>query len=1251
MKITILARIVALFILLTIYINASAQSLLIGVPDVTNYPTIRASLQLFDVTGNPLSGATASDFNVTENSKFRPITLLNCPPVGASVPISSVLVIDISRSMSFLGSNGYTGLSIAQAAANAWIDNIDLNISECAVTSFDDDSYLNQDFTTDRSALRNAVSGLIPRLGTSYTAALVTPPNGGIPVSVRGKNKRVVILLTDGYDFQATSNQAAAIAAAQAANVAIYCITVRLSMPATLKNIAEQTGGAWFEYVDTPDEAARIYRSILNSVQGIKPCTIEWLTDPACDLSREAIIEWLPQKVRDTVQYNVPATSLSQLTAVPSSVQLGGVPPGTSRDTIITLQTGAKPITINHLSISPSEWSIVSGNVPPLVTIPPNSFYSVTVRYTAPDSLRSYAELLIESDGCITTMPMLTAGYPRKKPHEKTLKVVHPNGGEEFLVNSDTVLKWKGVLPNEEVVLKYSIDKGKTWLNITNNATGLSLPWRVPNTPSDNCLLLATQYDQTDGLYFQIPHNDAVTDIAFSPDGQRIYTLTRRGEARQFSVQNGQMLRQYSPNQIRSFALSPNEQFLAFINTSGQMQLFNPQTGALVRNNGNIGYSGKPAFSANDSIVLALFGGNTLFAATLTSSSFGMTSIANIGSPIVSMQFTPSGTKFIGAGTAQRIARIWNFNPSPTPSVTTYSTLPHINSVLSAAISSDEQQSTTVDQNGRVALWNVQPAAERNVLGVGYKTTAISANNKYVAAGSTQLSPNGKAPATLWTLQDGQFYRNLYGHTDTINAVAFSRDGRYFATASSDSSVIIWDLSQLSSPIQADTSDNVWAIVTSGVIAQNVDMGKMQVGMSKDSVVQYFIENTGNAAVQITGISFSGLRASEFSVLSGDAPFVLLPGEKHAVEFNFTPTSVGKRSATINIQTTSDIVQYTIQGEGIIIGLQVVKNVDFGKVFLGNVKDTLVRVILKNSGTEDLAITGVASDGPDKTQFIMLDPPAGFVLFADSSRAMNLRFAPVRIGRTSGRIVFDYNEPGAPEVSLLTGEGICEDGGPAQVNAAATQFDVMPGDTISIPLLVRYPAGTLESSDRQFSTAITYNGTVLTPLADSLRPNIPRIQQTINIAGHQLSHDTLTILKFIATLGTSDTTIIEINGFTWKYCAASPLVNNGGIKIKVCPAGGKRFYMPSQTALALKINPNPIYTSNSSFEFSTPEDGSVTIHILDMTGSKVITPFDEIVQRGAYIISMNLDKLSAGVYYAVLQTSTQKIVKRMTILR
>lgn len=70
--------------------------------------------------------------------------------------------------------------------------------------------------------------------------------------------------------------------------------------------------------------------------------------------------------------------------------------------------------------------------------------------------------------GMITEQPTLDSVYiPRKKNPTKTIKLTHPNGGETFIIGTDSIITWKGISPMDTVSLEYSTDSGKIWRTIT----------------------------------------------------------------------------------------------------------------------------------------------------------------------------------------------------------------------------------------------------------------------------------------------------------------------------------------------------------------------------------------------------------------------------------------------------------------------------------------------------------------------------------------------------------------------------------------------------------------------------------------------------------------------------------------------------------------------------------------------------------------------------------------------------------------
>jgi WD40 repeat protein/uncharacterized caspase-like protein len=67
-------------------------------------------------------------------------------------------------------------------------------------------------------------------------------------------------------------------------------------------------------------------------------------------------------------------------------------------------------------------------------------------------------------------------------------------------------------------------------------------------------------------------------------------------------------------------------------------------------------------------------------------------------------------------------------------------------------------------------------------------SVAISSNGKTLVSGSSDKS------IKVWDLSSGKLVRSLRGHTDDVNSVCFSTDGKTIASGSRDKSIKIWDL-------------------------------------------------------------------------------------------------------------------------------------------------------------------------------------------------------------------------------------------------------------------------------------------------------------------------------------------------------------------------------------------------------------------------------------------------------------------------
>lgn len=112
---------------------------------------------------------------------------------------------------------------------------------------------------------------------------------------------------------------------------------------------------------------------------------------------------------------------------------------------------------------------------------------------------------------------------------------------------------------------------------------------------------------------------------------------------------------------------------------------------------------------------------------------------------------------------------------------------------------------------------------------------------------------------------------------------------------------------------------------------------------------------------------------AQFTLISGVPPVNLAPGDSHAVEFSFRPTSSGVKTAQLIIYTQSDTLKRRITGEGVVSAISVVgKLIDFGKVVINTYKDTLQTVTIRNTSSTPVTIKSTRHAGPNTKDYSTL---------------------------------------------------------------------------------------------------------------------------------------------------------------------------------------------------------------------------------------------------------------------------------------
>jgi uncharacterized protein YegL len=471
-------RLLPILILFTL--GSIAQDLLIKDFNGDNYPLFEAEYLILDENSDPDFDATLelqiNNNNLTINTE--------CPEGSPPDAVSSVLAIDVSGSM-----NGER-LELAKAGAKAWIDLLDFPNSDCAITSFSDQSYIVQDFTTDENLLINAVEGLFTIGGTNYTNGIYGQSTSPTAIIQGSKNKPVIVFLTDGTsDFDLNT----AITEINKSGAIFYTISLLNSIPQKLKDFTEATGGVNFENVRSEEELVRAYKIINYISVGGSFCTVNWESDE-CDLIQNFVFTNQKYDLSETIRFSLNSNKQRRLEITENSFFEHGIitPPNTS-EVQVTIKAINSDVNISEINTENPVFQIIDwgGTEPPFILLQDDE-RTLTIEYRPITENFQLAAFDIVSDACRGNSFIQAGGDRSRGDGSRDIRLIAPNGGERFEVGSDQEISWEGTLEDEAVCLEYSTDGGETWIYL-GEGTNENFDWaNIPDTPSEDCIARVT---------------------------------------------------------------------------------------------------------------------------------------------------------------------------------------------------------------------------------------------------------------------------------------------------------------------------------------------------------------------------------------------------------------------------------------------------------------------------------------------------------------------------------------------------------------------------------------------------------------------------------------------------------------------------------------------------------------------------------------------------------------------------------------
>ncbi|MCX6153532.1 MAG: choice-of-anchor D domain-containing protein [Candidatus Kapabacteria bacterium] len=1082
-------RILFFIYILSLGSAARSQSLSVFKLDSSAFPIINAKFYATDANGNQIRSLSASDFSVIENGQPRTIIDISCPAPKPPVALSSVLVMDQSGSMSLSNK-----IDAIHQAATSWIKALP-GRSECAITSFDNNNYIIQDFTTNKTLLEQKAITITANGGTDYNKALKDPMAGGILMAQTGKYRRVIVMMSDG-EPNFTPNTQQIINDAIANAIIIYFVSLGYPSPQCMKDITSKTGGQYFENVSTVEEAKKVYMKIMQAAIGGEPCDISWQSDYSC---KEEIINvqisLIPLNQTAKIKYTYPSNSTAKLDYSPSYVLMKNVNLGTKRDTIIKLT--AINADFNIINITSSNTAFTINNT---------SFYlakgksiDLIVSFISTDSGYTFSKFSIETNLCPYTF-FVSGGFIGKAPNVKTLKLTKPNGGEEFVVGSDTMITWEGIAESENINLEFSIDSGLTWNSIVNKTSSLKYKWHnIPKPTSQKCLVRVKQISgvgassQAGSLEYNLKgHSDFVNVISWSPDGSRVATASSDKNSIIWNAEYGTIMfiLKGHTQQITHISWSPDGSRVATASRDSTSIIWDASTGAkLFTLKGHTRFVNYVSWSPDGSRVatagydytsiiwnaatgakLFTLSGHTdlvnsinwsLDGNRVATASFDFKSIiwdANKGTKLFTLTghtlavanvfWSPDSSRLATAGYDNKCI-IWDGKKG----TKLFTLIGHANYLMYPSWSPDGSRLATPAGDNTAIIWDANKGTQLFTL-IGHALDVLQVS--WSPDGSRLATASKDKTSIIWDAINGTKLFTLTGHSNFVNFVSWSPDGSHVATASNDSSAKIWFTEDKLGVLQEDQSDSLFSIVAPQANSVDIDMKQCLVANTKDSVVTTFLTNTGTYTIRIDTVYFKGNDATQFKILNNYYPLYIAPGVTQATEFLFIPTSTGIKTSQIKIITQSDTLTQNIQGEGIQMKLALGSSIiDFDTVRVHSLRDSVCSAVIKNTGTIPVKFTGIEFQGPNLKDFKLSSGAAdtSFTLSGGESATISLRFAPSDMGRTTCMLALKYNDLGSPSIVQLYGFGYAKTINVSQ--AFATDPTVNCSDAIKDSIVIK----------------------------------------------------------------------------------------------------------------------------------------------------------------------------------------------------
>jgi hypothetical protein len=1016
---TILQRLIVLALLTGLTsLTLFPQSLSVYNINVSGFPTIKADYLALDAAGEPITNLDVSNFRLQETPaggggtvNLTPTLKHGCRDLTEDPQASIILVLDRSGSMLLNQRDGLNRWKYVEKAVENFVGRVRfIGETRVAVVAFASNYEVFNGWTDNPKEIMDTLKKRFPAGHTDYDAPFneKNKPNVFDLFAQRPANlPKFVFFLTDGEPTTPELNSDAASLnwgnriGSQLSAIGARFFAVSFMVPNThlsLSTLATRTGGKSL-LINNEDQLVEIFGLLALETRINKICTLEWQSPYVCTDEarlRNALftLVYNNRNYEARTTYETPLNSIGKANVSTPILFCGDPAANTASTATLTVTATNGPLQVNSITITPAGNFDISdydtpNNRPAFApfTLQQGQSRTLTVRFTQ-GPIRTYREAFLRIDALPCNQQVKLVGGAGQ------VQLISPIGGELFSSCDSVTISWAGVLPTDGVTVEFSSDGGTSWNLIRNDARGLFLRW-LPPAPGTQYKIRVTRSSNSAYVWrakLGGTGKDSSNAIAVTPTGDKVFVTGWYNGPFTYGNTNVANNQGNEDGFFAEFDANGNPTRVALLQGNGN----NPErmVGVHTDNNGVAYVAGN---YTSQSVSFTPYG--TLNLGPIDDASNGFVIAIENGAPKWQVELK---------GTATRRGQVeildFGINTQTQRLVVIGRYVRYFRAGINGATPVDAQIINSPNWQFFVATYNFNgvPLSVANSAvinrpgGYQYLRTSVSLNN--------------------FTYETGVF--NAPRAFDPLDPLAHSGQGDVYVSMFG------------SAPGSSSESTTNFSVQAPSIAFDPTTFTVPPVAQGQTSVPQTgTIRNTGNFPVRIVDARFQGANAADFKLITASIiGHNLQRGQANPIEFDFTPTGLGPRTATLVVTgACNTVATLEVNSEGLAPCVwETVSPINLGKV----VKDRSVNrtnvCVLRNNGPSALTGSIVSTGSPDivitRAGGGAIDGP--FSVPPGACLNVDITFTATSNGIAQKQLNYNLPEECGVATGIIVGEGV-----------------------------------------------------------------------------------------------------------------------------------------------------------------------------------------------------------------------------------